>query len=976
MSSFREVADVINSLKCWSSAMYCTGRSKKDGPILEMNVCPLLNQNNTDVLVNPLHRDSAFQFDETEFIGSSTNIKKHLQTYLIQSARAAGFELSYVSRLSRSKPNRNRLASMYFRCRHGQVQETNGQLDNIPNPTKKRRKHHTTFHAPNSCEKCNFNLTVLCDANDSKWYIQFNKRAIPGQFEEERTQNMGLHKGHLQMKPNTVRIQMKEIREYCGGLINISGKANVSSTIIAAMASINDKFCGAQLKQSQVAYFRNCHEDISELITKLDGKMSSAEKLLELMDTLIEKGDELEYCALIHSSDHGFRIRQPKGRPPKSCNVSNGNTAMSIKDIRKSMLLSDGQEVLLSIAWATAEEKALYQKHPHVIYADITEKMNREKRSLFNFVGKDGNNKIFPCFHCFMPNSSVEQFQWVYDHGFPMIVGREAIKANQVFITDGERNMYETVRNLSEMPSSPWHNTKLLRCVYHLFYQPWVKKVAGKHRNTTEEIYCKWAKEYIEYMMYNVQYEYQLVFCMAEFDLELVGHVHLLPGTKMGIWAVWNPMKACPTKWARCFKRDVMDIDSRTTSPCESYHATLKRSAGKRELANSSISKSAAFALDHANQICTNRNKSMEKNIQCHPVCSEDNNTAEYLTPYAEKKSQEIFDRKDHYYVVRYAENKWLVMHKNGRKGRRSNAEREGTDVASAFDIPFCTNTHHLMLDKETKVLTCSCAMMKRLGMPCPHVGSVIKKRDPDMFHYRWFNHYNCTNIENKELINESFAKMKLDQGGCFDGAYIGNITNSIEDFNGITMSHDLDSETAEFMLFNHVQHKNKICVQRREDVGMLDLSTLDDPDIKKLYRFIYIDVALRLDSQSQTDDSITGIEASGSNDTDDSDPQYLNDNDQNLSRKATMQEDKARYGTVQTLVQTLTKTCEGRPQLYDEFIDRLRSMNVEFSNLLVQEDTTVRDNQMVNRSSRLVSSNMPIECTPGRGRYKAAHER
>ena len=205
-----------------------------------------------------------------------------------------------------------------------------------------------------------------------------------------------------------------------------------------------------------------------------------------------------------------------------------------------------------------SRRESAFQKHPQVIYADITEKTKKEKRSLFNFVGKDGNNKIFPCFHCFMPNSSVEQFHWVYDNAFPMIVGYEAVKDNQVFITDGERNMYETVQNLSEMTTSPWHNTKLLRCVYHLFYQPWVKKVAGKHRNNTEEFYCKWAKQYIEYMMYNVQYEYQLVFCMAEFALELVGNVHLLPGTKRGILEVWNAMKACPSKWARCFKRGLI----------------------------------------------------------------------------------------------------------------------------------------------------------------------------------------------------------------------------------------------------------------------------------------------------------------------------------------------------------------------------------------------------------------------------------
>ena len=84
------------------------------------------------------------------------------------------------------------------------------------------------------------------------------------------------------------------------------------------------------------------------------------------------------------------------------------------------------------------------------------------------------------------------------------------------------------------------------------------------------------------------------------------------------------------------------------------------------------------------------------------------------------------------------------------------------------------------------------------------------------------------------------------------------------------------------------------------------------------------MDVPLELDSQSEMNNNETGLVSSGSNDTDDSDPHYFNDHGRNLTTKATMQEDKSRYGTVQTLVQSLTKTCEGRPQIYDEFIDRL----------------------------------------------------
>ena len=972
MSSFIQVASVVNRLKLWSCTMCCKGRIKKDGPITNVNIGPLLNQNNTDVFINPLHPDSSFQFDDSTFIGASTETKKQLQIYMIQSARQAGFDLCYVSRLSRSKANRKTLASLYFRCRHGQVSDTDKGSVTTGNPAKRRRKHSTTFSTQDIEVKCTFNITLFCDAANKSWYLQFNKRSIIGQSEEEKTRDMSRHKGHLQVKPDTVRVQMKEIRNLCGGLIDAGGKAHVPQYVLGALASVNKNFNGSQVKTAQIAYFQSCHEDLSTLVSKLDSKMSSAERLLELMDTLIDQGDDLEYCALIHSSDHGFRIRQPKGRPPKKVNLSGQSSPMSIKDIRKSMMISDGQEVLLALAWASGEEKLLFQKYPHVIYADITEKTNIEKRSLFNFIGKDGNNRIFPCFHCYMPNSTVEQFHWVYDHAFPMVVGRKAIETNEVFITDGERNMYETVQNLADMTTSPWHGTKVFRCVYHLFYQPWQKKVMGRHQTSTEETYCKWAKQYIEYMMYNVQYEYQLIFFMREFEFELVGHAHLLPGTKMGIMYVWNAMKACPTKWARCFKRGVMDVDSRTTSPCESYHSTLKRHVKKEVWASASISKSATLALDHSDAMCKNRNRSMEKAVQCHPNCSPSNETAEYLTPYAERKSKDIFDRKNQYHVTRYAANKWLVMHKSGKTGRRSNADRDRILITSAFDVPVCTNTHNVTIDKSTQVMTCSCGLMKRLGLPCPHVGAVVNKRDPEMFHYRWFNLYSCTNIENKDVIDPTFDSMKKDQGGNFEGVHVGNSLGALENFKGISLSEGLDTMTAEFMLFCHVQHTNKVIVQKTEEASSFDFNKLQDTDLKQLYRFIYSNANLGLDSQSQDDD----IMRTDSIETEDSDPHYLDDEDNRLTEKATKEDDMARYGKVQTLVHKLSKTCEGRPNLYDDFIGRLQSMAIEFDQTLLKEDRNVREDTRTNDSSTMVSSNLPIECTPNRGRYKSSHER
>lgn len=115
------------------------------------------------------------------------------------------------------------------------------------------------------------------------------------------------------------------------------------------------------------------------------------------------------------------------------------------------MKINDDQDVLLAISWETQPELHLLSKFPNLIVLDVTEKTNREKRGLFVATGIDGNNKIFPALHSFMPNAKMNSFAWIYDHAIPELWPHHCITKCEAMITDGEHALYAPIENMIRM---------------------------------------------------------------------------------------------------------------------------------------------------------------------------------------------------------------------------------------------------------------------------------------------------------------------------------------------------------------------------------------------------------------------------------------------------------------------------------------------------------------------------------------------
>ena len=594
-------------MKSWQCSVYCNGRTSKLNKTASYDICPLMDEYMVD-MNDMVHNRSAFQFDQNLFKGANKETHQAVRCYMKTVCREAGFEVYQDHHRSHSKPRGRSLATMVFVCRHGQLNKKVKLGPMIPTPHEEgRRVHATTFHANTVEEKCPFFVRMFCDSNDTLWYLGFNRLRQNLIGVEDRPPKPCLHCNHLRMDTSVLRVSMQEIRHHCKDLLLMCGKANVTDQVKANLMKVCGKFGGGNIKYAQMSYFQACHDDLSNVVAQIDGSMSSAEKILALMDALIANGDDLDYCALIHSHEQEYKVRFPKGRPPKSITDGSTDRKTTIAEIRKSMKVSEGTEVLLAIAWISGEEKELFRRFPTVVSADITEKLNKEKRPTFIFVGLDGNNKLFPCFRCFLPNSSLEMFNWAYERAFVLMMGEEQVKLNKVFLTDGEFNMYYAMDLVTDT-HGPWKNTKTFRCRFHLLYQPWKKTVGGKpKKGSMEETLCQWVLSYIEYMMYNVIYEYQLDICIERFQLELQSHSCLFPSTRIAIDKIWCSMKCCRKKWARCYRNDLMDLEQGSTSSSESFNSTLKRTCGKKRLAASDLGSSARMLITHSRTLLERR---------------------------------------------------------------------------------------------------------------------------------------------------------------------------------------------------------------------------------------------------------------------------------------------------------------------------------------------------------------------------------
>jgi hypothetical protein len=531
------------------------------------------------------------------------------------------------------------------------------------------------------------------------------------------------------------------------------------------------------IRLSQINYLAKQLEAQKIVSNMSKASSSSAELLLQKFDDIVTNHTDVSYVALIHSSEQGYKLRVPKGRPTKSC-TSFGT--IDILSIHKSMQINDGQDVLLAFAWTTKKEEELARKFPEVFVMDVTEKTNIEKRGMFIVTGIDGNNKIFIALHCFMPNGYLESYNWIYDYAlFPLLVGDDVLRNNQIVITDGEFALYDPLVNLAQT-DSPWSGTKHLLCEYHLLEQEWMRYVNPATKSSSEAVelcdkYKKWMVSWFK--EYYTESQFKHSFRLFEDHLESSRGI-LGSACASAINDLWGGLKTKTYKWAFPYKSDKFHLDIIASSMTEAINGGMKQ-VGPSPLASKTLADSSAVMIHHSNNLERKRELYNSVQVDKTPLWSS-SITKHYLTTFAEGIAIHDYDWcREKVIYVQIDEYTWYA------------ADRDYMSTCLSKKLlkrPEYSNVFMVKLNQQTlQHLSCSCHHYISHGMPCVHILPICDGIKHDMFHVRWFKAFNSHLYSKspawKDALNQLIKKKKENLEWCYCNDFIpdydGGVTYS-----------------------------------------------------------------------------------------------------------------------------------------------------------------------------------------------------
>ena len=113
---------------------------------------------------------------------------------------------------------------------------------------------------------------------------------------------------------------------------------------------------------------------------------------------------------------------------------------------RNELKVSDSGKMLISFAWCHDKELRFCQMFPEFLGCDVTFGMTKERRNVFLIAGIDANNKVFTCFHCFMPLNQARAYHWALRVAAQYLLTDNVLYLSQCIACDQELTIYQSLR--------------------------------------------------------------------------------------------------------------------------------------------------------------------------------------------------------------------------------------------------------------------------------------------------------------------------------------------------------------------------------------------------------------------------------------------------------------------------------------------------------------------------------------------------
>ena len=152
---------------------------------------------------------------------------------------------------------------------------------------------------------------------------------------------------------------------------------------------------------------------------------------------------------------------------PELLQCDDAETADYVKAVVKALQLGNG-EVLLAVAWVTAEGRQYHKRFPRVLGIDVKYGTNNERRPLCRFVGKTGNNRNYSVMNCYMPSEQRYAYSWAIGQALASNLDKPSLARTELLITDEDQQQMDAISSTIQMPESVFgKRAKKRGCKWH-----------------------------------------------------------------------------------------------------------------------------------------------------------------------------------------------------------------------------------------------------------------------------------------------------------------------------------------------------------------------------------------------------------------------------------------------------------------------------------------------------------------------------
>ena len=378
------------------------------------------------------------------------------------------------------------------------------------------------------------------------------------------------------------------------------------------------------------------------------------------------------------------------------------------------------QQLMLAVAWISKEELRLMYLYPEVLFMDVTSDTNKEKRPLFTVTGRTAQGKMFTILRAFMPNEKSWIFNWIFSVVFKNTFEERLIKRVVYVLTDGDPQEYQQLDNaINEF----FPQARRGRCGYHLctktfethgpnlgkkdqkknhlkhyhmgIIKAWVYSWMKDHCETIEEYHC--SKMLLE------------AYLNSNTILNDVGEEYVTTVKKV----IREKIEPHKKHFLFCHRNNLRAFDEYSNSAHEGTNAGLKYcsmkavptlnvdSASKR-LSDYGILKYDEFVSDSKRR--SGQNKPWNE-LKC----------SKYLIDRCLGILIQEYEHSTNYEISRQTETVFMVQ------------LIEGSRKVTTSIVPIFRHRRTVII--EQGVLKCDCNLFDRIGIPCRHMWSILRKQ-------------------------------------------------------------------------------------------------------------------------------------------------------------------------------------------------------------------------------------------------------